>query len=378
MPMGKTTRRAAIAGGIAVAAGAVWWSRSRKPPLGMELPDEFLERGAALVREYPVVDVHSHPGRFFLTGSTPDSLLVRMMRDGFEAERIADMREGHVTASLFSIVADLAVLGLTDGGLAVVRDFKPNEAYDDFNRQLARLETVVVSGVISLALSPEDLRIAKRADNPVAILASEGADFIEERLDRLAEAYAAGLRSITLVHYNTNRLGDTQTGAPVHNGLTPFGRGAVQEMNRLGIIVDVAHASYETARDVVGESRLPVLLSHSNLNSGPVKSARFISTGHARMVADAGGVIGAWPAGIGSDSLADFVNQILALIDAIGVEHVAIGSDMDGNYKPVLTEYADFPLLAAALLFRGVGEKGVAGVLGGNFLRLFEEVAGRL
>lgn len=375
--MRKTTRRTAIAGGIALAAGAIWWSRTRKPPLGMEIPDEFLERGAALLREYPVVDVHSHPGRFFLTGATPDSLIVRMMRDGFEAERIADMREAHVTASLFSIVADLAVLGLTDGGLQVVREFAPNEAYADFERQLDRLRTVVKDGVISFALSPDDVRTAKREDKPVAILASEGADFIEQQLERLAEAYAAGLRSITLVHYNTNRLGDTQTGAPAHNGLTTFGRSVVQEMNRLGMIVDVAHASYDTARDVISESRVPVLLSHSNLNNGPVKSARFISTGHALMVAEAGGVIGAWPAGIGSDSLADFVDQILALIDAVGIEHVAIGSDMDGNYKPVLTEYGDFPLLAAALLQKGIGEKDAARVLGGNFLRLFEDVAGQ-
>jgi membrane dipeptidase len=116
------------------------------------------------------------------------------------------------------------------------------------------------------------------------------------------------------------------------------------------------------------------MLSHSNLDSGTVSSPRFISGEHARLIADAGGIVGAWPAGIGSDSLADFVEQILALIDVAGVEHVAIGSDMDGNYKPVLTEYADFPLLAAALLYRGRSEQDVARVLGGNFLRLFDDV----
>lgn len=284
------------------------------------------------------------------------------------------MRDARVTASLFSIVADLPLLGLEDGGLRAVREFEPNEAYAEFNRQLDRLRTIVEGGEISLALSPEDIRTAHAAGKPVAVLASEGADFIEEDLTRVAEAYAAGLRSITLVHYHTNALGDIQTSEPVRDGLTQLGLDVVQEMNRLGMIVDVAHASYSTCVDVVAASSAPVMLSHSNLDSGPVSSPRFISGEHARLIADAGGIIGAWPAGIGSDSLADFVEQVLALIDVAGVEHVAIGSDMDGNYKPVLTEYADFPVLAAALLTRGLSERNVAGVLGRNFLRLFDDV----
>ena len=72
------------------------------------------------------------------------------------------------------------------------------------------------------------------------------------------------------------------------------------------------------------------------------------------LVADAGGIIGAGPAGIGSTTLADFGGQIFALVDAVGIEHVAIGTDMDANYKPVLTDYTDFPLLAAALLAAGI------------------------
>jgi membrane dipeptidase len=373
------TRRAAIAGavvgGLAVAAGGgLWWSRTRKPPLGMDIPDEFLQRGIALLAANPCVDVHSHAGRSFLVGAEHDSLIVRMMPDGFEADRVADMREAQVAASLFAIVADLPLLGLAEGGLTVVRDFEPNEAYEDFTRQLERLLDTVESGVISLALSPGDVRAAHAAGRPVMILSCEGADFLEDRLERIAQAHGAGLRSITLVHYNTNRLGDNQTGSPVHNGLTAFGREAVKEMNHLGMIIDVAHASLDTCAGVLAESAAPVMLSHSNLDTGPVASPRFISVEHARMVAEAGGVIGAWPAGIGSESLADFVEQVLALVRVVGSGHVAVGSDMDGNYKPVLTDYADFPLLAAALLIRGVGESDVINILGGNFLRLFDQV----
>lgn len=374
--MRKWTRRAAIAGGVAVAAGGAFlWSRTRKPPLGMEIAEEFAQRGAALLARHPSVDVHSHPGRSFLVGAEPQSLVMRLMRGGFEADRIADMSGAQVTASLFSVVADFPLLGLEGGGLRAVREFEEGEAYRDFNRQLGRLQSLVDDGLIRPGLAPEDIRAAHRAGERVAILASEGGDFIEDRLERLEEAYASGLRAVTLVHYHVNRLGDIQTAAPVHNGLTPFGREAVREMNRLGMIVDVAHATEATCAGVVAESQAPVMLSHSNLDTGSVPSPRFISKEHARLVTDSGGIIGAWPAGIGSESLADFVEQILALADAVGVEHVAIGTDMDGNYRPVLTEYADFPLLAAALLARGMSDDEAASVLGGNFLRLFDAVS---
>lgn len=366
----------AIAAGVAVAAaaGGAWYVRSRKPPVGVDIPAEFLERGAALVREHPVVDVHSHAGRSFLLGADPENLMIRLMRDGFEAERVNGMRHAGVTASLFSIVADLQVLGLADGRIEVVREFEPGEAWSDFNRQLERLVEIVELGVVSRALSPADVRSAHRNGQAAALFASEGADFLEDRIERLADVHAAGLRSVTLIHYKPNRLGDPQTSPPVHRGLTPFGSDVVREMNGLGMIIDVAHASFLTCADIVAASRAPVMLSHSNLENPAIDFARFISVEHARMVADAGGVIGAWPAGIGSESLADFAAQVLALIDVAGVEHVAVGSDMDANVRPVLTEYADFPTLAALLLYRGLAEPDVARVLGGNFLRLFDDV----
>jgi membrane dipeptidase len=365
------------AGGLALAAaGGLWWSR-RKPPLGMEITEEYLRRGAALLAEFPSVDIHSHPGRSFLVGANPDSLLIRLMPDGFEARRIADMRRAHVTASLFAMVADFPLLSLEGGGLHAAREFGEGEAQHDYGRQLRRLRSLIEEGLVRPGLSAADIRTAHRAGERVAVLCSEGGDFLDGRLARLAQAHAAGLRSITLVHYHVNRIGDVQTVAPVHHGLTPFGADVVREMNRLGMIVDVAHATRETCAGVIEASRAPVMLSHSSLQGGPEPSPRQISKEHARLVAGSGGLIGAWPAGIGSNSLADFVGQILALVDAVGVEHVAIGTDMDANYKPVLTEYADFPLVAAALLARGMAGADVAKVLGGNFLRLFDDVAAR-
>jgi membrane dipeptidase len=89
------------------------------------------------------------------------------------------------------------------------------------------------------------------------VLAVEGCDFLEGRVDRVQEAFDRGIRSLQLVHYRANEVGDIQTEAAVHGGLTPFGRDSVREMNRLGIVVDVAHATEAVVRGVterVGEA----------------------------------------------------------------------------------------------------------------------------
>ena len=373
--MRKGTRRAFIGGGLALAAaGGAWFLRPRKPPVGVDLPLEYLDHGRALVRANPVVDVHSHAGRSFLVGAEPASFMIRLMREGFEDRRIAGMQYAGVTASLFALVSDFAVLGIADGRIQVTRDFEPGEAWADFGRQLARLEEMAERGVLALALAPDDIRAAHETGEAVVLAAAEGGDFIEDRPERLQRTHDAGLRSVTLVHYRPNGLGDTQTSPPRHGGLSALGREVVREMNRLGMIIDVAHASLATCEDVVAESRAPVMLSHSNLRAPAVDFARFISPAHARLVAGSGGIIGAWPAGIGSESLADFAGQILDLVETVGVEHVAVGTDLDANLQPVLTRYADFPVLAALLLWRGLAEDAVTAVLGGNFLRLFDDV----
>jgi len=93
-------------------------------------------------------------------------------------------------------------------------------------------------------------------------------------------------------------------------------------------------------------------------------------------VADCGGLIGAWPSGVASLTLADFADEVCRLVDEVGVGHVAIGTDLDANYKPVLTRYEQFPELAALLGDRGLDTAAVDKVLGGNFIELFERVVG--
>src|SRR5262252_4734362 len=138
-----------------------------------------------------------------------------------------------------------------------------------------------------------DLERARAAGRPAAVLAVEGGDFLEGRLDRVQQAYERGIRSIQLVHYRVNELGDIQTQPPRHGGVTPFGRDVVREMNRLGMLVDVAHATFDVARAAVDSASKPLVLSHTVVDVPGL--ARAVSREHARMVAQTGGVVGVFP-----------------------------------------------------------------------------------
>jgi membrane dipeptidase len=112
------------------------------------------------------------------------------------------------------------------------------------------------------------------------------------------------------------------------------------------------------------------MLSHTNLKRPDVDHPRLVSVEHARLVTGHGGIVGSVPSGIGQKTVAEWIDSILRLVDAVGVDHVAIGTDMDANFMPVFADYADWPLIPAALLARGLHEPEVAKIMGGNFLRV--------
>ena len=113
-------------------------------------------------------------------------------------------------------------------------------------------------------------------------------------------------------------------------------------------------------------------LTHAHLNTARLSNPRFVSAELAQAVAASGGFVGAWPAGIGIDSLAGFADRVIELIEALGPDHVGLGTDMDANYKPVLETYAKLPLLVGELLRRGVDEGVLAQVLGGTALAMWQ------
>ena len=323
----------------------------------------------------PWVDIHSHPGCGFLGELPKDQAWVRSMGGDRSVEQVGSAAAGEVSVVNASTVADLAVIGPNaTGGLGAFRDFEPGEALADHRRQVRATSAVQRRDDVTAVLHSSDIAATHAQGKPGVFLSCEGGDFLDGSADGLDEAYRDGVRAITLVHYRINELGDIQTEDSVHDGLTPFGCEIVREMNRLGMIIDLAHATFNATVDALNESISPIMVSHSHLASPGAEHARLLTEEHALVVAEAGGIIGAWPSGMALSSLSEYADEICRLIDVVGVDHVAIGTDLDANYRPVLTSYSQFPEVAELLHYRGLDDHEVDKVLGGNFVRLFENV----
>ena len=352
------------------AGGAPIGDASRLTDLGMKLDPEQRAAGAAFLGRHASVDTHSHPGRFFLKDLPYETPTTRAFGAAFEDRAVADLHAGRVSGVLIAAVADMRLLEMTaTAGLHAAREYQPGEAYADYQRQIAELKALVARHALAKGLDPADIDSAQRHRRTAAVFAVEGGDFLEDRLDRVHQAFRDGVRAITVVHYHVNQIGDIQTEAPVHGGLTPLGKFIVGEMNRAGIIVDLAHATFAVTKDVLEVSTKPVMISHSNLATPAFSHPRLISSEHAKLVAAAGGIVGSWPSGIGQSTFADYIDSIRRLVDAVGIDHTAIGTDMDAN---VLRSYLDWSLIPAALLARGMHDAEVAKIMGGNFLRVFK------
>ena len=291
------------------------------------------------------------------------------------ADAIRAARAAGMTALVLAAVADFAVLRPDPAtGLRAYRDFRPGEAYADTQRQLAGIRAAVAEAGAEVATSAADLDRSIGDGRTVVLLGCEGGDFLEGDLRRLEQSRAAGLTVLTLVHYRVSDIGDVQTEKPVHAGLSRFGREVVAECNRLGIVVDCAHASFATTMAVLEASSQPVIISHGQLGDSDTTHPRLMSVQHAAAVAEAGGLVGAWPCGITSRSLADFGTEIIRLAEAAGPGHVALGTDLDGNYRPVLTSYDQLNDLTGLLRDRGLPPDHVHQILGGNAMEMLGRV----
>jgi membrane dipeptidase len=315
----------------------------------------------------PWIDLHGHAGRCFLAGLPAGHPMVTALGAASVAGAVRDARAAGVTALTLATVSDFAVLRLDpQAGLRAHRDFRPGEAYADHRRQLEGIRRAVAAAGAEVATSAAGVDRAARDGRTVVLLGCEGGDFLDGDLRRLEEARGAGVTVLTLVHYRVSQIGDVQTEPPVHGGLSRFGRDVVAECNRLGVVVDCAHASFAATMAVLEASSQPVIISHGQLGHAGTVHPRLLTSEHVAAVVSAGGLIGAWPCGITSRSLADFGTEIIRLTEVAGPGHVAIGTDLDGNYRPVLTSYSQLAALAGMLRDRGLPAAQAGQVLGGN------------
>jgi membrane dipeptidase len=275
---------------------------------------------------------------------------------------------------------------------------------------------------IALARNAADVERITRSGRIAVILTIEGGHQIDDDLAVLRTYYLLGMRSMTLTHFRNTNWADSSTDTPAHNGLTPFGKEVVREMNRLGMIVDVSHVSDKTFHDVLEVSTKPVIASHS--------SCRAISNVPRNMTDDMlvalaknGGVVGInfgegflnpkdaevlksdistaieEPSLTGkalddyaaeqfrrdltpqptSATIDDAVAHIDHAVKVAGIEHVGIGSDFDGISSPPkgLEDVSKMTALRAALRKKGYSDEDLAKIFGGNTLRVLREVTGK-
>lgn len=302
------------------------------------------------------------------------------------------------------------------------------------NRALQMIDTVKTDVI---AAHPNEFVFATTADQIVeahrdkkiaALMGIEGGHAIEDSLRVLRDFYTLGVRYMTLTHFNTNSWADSQgdiTDEKVkhHNGLTPYGKEVVLEMNRLGMMVDISHTADKTFFDALEVSKAPIIASHSSCRAIS-DNTRNMTDAMIRALAAKGGTMqinfdcaylsqryqndakplmaelrprlaearkiedpivrneavekiedemnGKLP----SATLADVVAQIDHAVQVGGVDHVGIGTDFDGVgcVPKELSSYDKFPALTRALLEKGYSAAEIEKIYGGNLLRVMRAV----
>ncbi len=302
-------------------------------------------------------------------------------------------------------------------------------------RALAMIDTVRTDIVARhpeafvFATTAEGIEQAHREGKIAALIGIEGGHAIEDSLRLLRDFYDLGVRYMTLTHFNTNSWADAQGDIDDpkiahHNGLTPFGKDVVREMNRLGMMVDISHTADKTFWDALAVSQAPLIASHSSCRAVS-DHTRNMTDAMIRAMAAKGGTIqinfdcaylsqrysdAARPlmaelrprlaearkiadpverekatdaieeqatAALPPATLDDVVRNIDHAVMVGGIDHVGIGTDFDGVgcVPKELRSYRDFPKLTRALLERGYTEEEIKKIYGGNLLRVMRAVA---
>lgn len=211
-----------------------------------------------------------------------------------------------------------------------------------------------------------------------AVLGVEGGHAIEGHVERLAELHRLGVRFMGLTHLSNNDLGGSSFPMMGNRGLTPLGHQVVEEMARVGLSVDVAHASERTLKELFAYPSVRFFCSHTGVRAAG-GGWRNLSDESLRRIADRGGVVGIIlaPIYLGGNTVDDVIRHIEHAMSVMGQEGVGIGSDYDGMVAlpKGFRDVTDLPRLTEALLRRHP-EPFVERILGENFRRFFRETLG--
>lgn len=334
---------------------------------------EMAERISRINQEFVFADVHAHPSRFH-----------RADVERITREEVGRYLREEMDVVVASISTDAAYHGgyVERDGDTVSRGEHPRPPREKIlGLAEDRLERILASAEdphVLMAEGPETVQKARSGedDRLVVIPAFEGGDGLAGEIDQVQRFHDRGVRLLQLVHFRANELGHIQTYPYSPGGLREFGAEVIREANRLDMLLDLAHANTETMREAIEVSEDPMLFSHTGA-AAIHKGDRYLEDDEIRMIAEDGGLIGIWPYAPAIPTLDEMADHIDHVVDLVGVEHVAIASDLRGlgAYSKGFGEEARFRNIAATLLERGYSEDEVGQIMGGNFMRLWRQVA---
>ncbi len=312
-------------------------------------------------------DMHAH--LFFFGPNTPASRPLA-----------PTMAAGNATLVAWSLVGDLPWLRRSERGLQQKGAPAHGEPLDWFKGEIGRIKRHVAEQGLKIVLAPDDVDRAT-AGEPHVVLSVEGATFLETDVGALRTAYDLGVRHLQLVHYIDNPLADFQTAKPRHGGLSELGKAVIAECNRLGILIDLAHASEEAVRQALALSKVPVVWSHGSVTrtahphwSMPATKARQLTFPTAKAIADKGGVVGLWTlrSDVG-DTTAAYAERLAEMATWLGEDHAAFGTDMNAISNPPVRNYADLQRVVKHWRRQGMPETRIGKLAIGNYARVLKQ-----
>ena len=263
-----------------------------------------------------------------------------------------DLRSERVALIAWALPSDLRWIREVDTGIAQASVPKPGELQAFFRDRMGRMQAYVERSGLRPVLRRADVDACLAGESGV-VLASEGADFLEGRVEDLGAFHALGLRHLQLVHYIRNPIGDFQTVSPDFNGLSDAGKQLVEACNERGILVDLAHSTGAAVDQALDISTVPMVWSHSWVDQtagrwedGVGYLQRRLSIEQAKKIAARDGVVGLWGFGlprpgpsrtpgqgnwtVGRGDTRGYAKELANLINWIGADHVGIGTDLEG------------------------------------------------
>eukprot|EP00735_Rhodelphis_limneticus_P008810 TRINITY_DN2290_c0_g1::TRINITY_DN2290_c0_g1_i1::g.6802::m.6802 TRINITY_DN2290_c0_g1::TRINITY_DN2290_c0_g1_i1::g.6802 ORF type:complete len:420 (+),score=139.57,sp/P31429/DPEP1_RABIT/51.89/2e-119,Peptidase_M19/PF01244.16/4.9e-116,Amidohydro_2/PF04909.9/0.091 TRINITY_DN2290_c0_g1_i1:43-1260(+) len=348
---------------------------------GQETPllrSNALEQALEIMKKYPLIDGHNDlPWQFRkqFGNKIYDLDLNDLPQTHTDIQRL---REGHVGGQFWSVWVDCPTAEPHNYWNNYVRDTL--EQIDVTKRMIDQYpETFGSAG------TADEVESVFESGKVASLMGVEGGHQIDNSLATLRLYYDLGVRYMTLTWNCHTDWADSCNSAPIHGGLTEFGREVVREMNRLGMLVDISHVSVDVMKQVLDITRAPVIFSHSSAFSVCSHQRNVpddvlqgvVANGGVVMVNFAKKFICCDKSAEEQCTVADVADHVAHIINSAGVDHVGFGGDYDGVTElPVgMEDVSKYPYLVAELIERGVlqTENDVAKVLGGNVLRVMRE-----